>query len=97
MPKVTKVENVPLIKAGTGAIHFEVVRIYKACVEAVRRIVDSVAVGVGGAKRKLTNIPPHRRLECVVSARGSFLYVIDVSVTGERTYGIRVRRSARHS
>src|SRR5262249_31692373 len=66
IPDITDVEDMPLIEVGTGAVAGGVIRVNKASIEAVRRVVDGVAVGIGDAELQTAKVAAYGGLKRVV-------------------------------
>ena len=72
-----------LIKIGTAPVRSGVERIDKASVEAVRGIVNGVAVSVRAIDGQSANAASYRSLQCMIDGRGCPLQMVDVAVTRE--------------
>src|ERR1700738_2476394 len=64
-----------LVKIGTAPIGSEVVGIYEGAIAAIRRVVNGMAVTVGGADRKLAYVTTNRCLQSVVRGTCGVLQV----------------------
>ncbi len=87
---VTDGQIVANVKVGTAAVGGKVVGVDEGAVEAIRRIVDGVAVSVGHAEREVTDGAMHRGLHRVVDGVGLIFEARDVAKTLDRATEVRV-------
>src|ERR1700730_17783139 len=84
-------------KIGTAPVGSEVVGIYEGAIAAIRRVVNGMAVTVGGADRKLAYVTTNRCLQSVVCGTCGVFQVGNRTVARKRPEEVGIGAAGRNA